>query len=381
MEELSWHDRGRLWLRLGLRLVLLLLFVWAFRAWGGTVAAIFAPFLAALLVAWVLAPAVRWLHGRLGAPRRFLTLLLLALALTALGGILWGLVSGLAGELMELAGDWESLVAALQAGTDRIGEGLRYWMELLPAQLRATVDGLVDQVFQWLETAIPRLLRRIMDALTGLAMSLPSFTVSLIVFGMASYFLTADYPRLRAAAAGKVPRDSRAAFVVVKRAVSAGFGGYVKAEALLSVGVFFILLAGFFLIRQRYALLLALALAVLDFIPILGAGTVLVPWAAAALLMGDPRHAMGLLAVWALVALYRRLAEPRVLGDQTGLSPILSLVSVYAGMKLGGVAGMILGPVVCLVARNLWLAGLLDRALADGKLAVRDIAAILRGEP
>lgn len=379
MEELSWHDRGRLWLRLGLRLVLVLLFLWAFRAWGRTVLSVLAPFLAALLVAWVLAPVVRWLHRKLGAPRKFLTLLLLVLALTALVGGLWWLMSGLAREIVELAGNWEGLVASLQALADRIGAWLRGWMDLLPVQTRSTADSLVEQAFQWLETVIPALLSRGMDCLTGLAMSLPSFTVSLVVFGMASYFLTADYPRLRSAAADKLPRDSRWAIAAVKRAVSAGFGGYVKAEAILSVGVFFILLIGFFLIRQSYALLLALALAVLDFIPIVGSGTVLVPWAAGALLLGDFRHAMGLLAVWALVALYRRLAEPRVLGSQTGLPPILSLVSVYAGMKLGGVAGMILGPVVCLVVRNLWQAGLLDRTAADLKLAGRDMAAILRG--
>ena len=95
--------------------------------------------------------------------------------------------------------------------------------------------------------------------------------------------------------------------------------------------------------------------------------------------MGDYRHALGLMAVWGLVALFRRVGEPKILGDQTGLPPLLSLASVYVGMKAGGVAGMILGPVLCLVALNLLRSGVLDRSLADLRTAFWDISAILRG--
>ena len=121
----------------------------------------------------------------------------------------------------------------------------------------------------------------------------------------------------------------------------------------------------------------------LDFVPILGSGTVLVPWAFIDLFLGRFRHAVGLMVVWGVVALFRRVGEPKVLGNQTGLSPILSLVSVYVGMKLAGVLGMVLGPVLCLVVLNIARAGVFDNILADLRLAAGDISAILRprGEP
>ena len=147
----------------------------------------------------------------------------------------------------------------------------------------------------------------------------------------------------------------------------------------MSAVVFFILLAGFLLIRQPYALLLALALAVLDFIPILGSGTAMVPWAVIDLFTGQLRHGVGLMVVWGVVALFRQVAEPKILGGQTGLPPILSLISVYVGMRLAGVPGMILGPVLCLVVLNVCRSGILDPALADVKLAVSDLGAILKG--
>ena len=108
------------------------------------------------------------------------------------------------------------------------------------------------------------------------------------------------------------------------------FGGYVKAELILSVGVFFILLLGFTLIGQSYTLLLAFLLAVMDFIPIIGAGTVMIPWAVIDLFTGNLRHAIELMVIWGIIALFRRVGEPKAVGDQTGLPPVVSLISIYA---------------------------------------------------
>lgn len=377
MNELTWPQRGRLWLRLGLRLLLLLLGLWGLVRLGPPLISLFAPFLLALLMSWILSPAAGRLHEHFGISRRFLSLFLLLLVFVLLAAGLWALVAGAGRELMSLAGNWEALVASLQAASDAVGHTFSRLMDHLPSLARETAEGLAEQFFQWLETVFPTLLSAAMDALAGVAKRVPSFAVATVVFIMASYFITADYPRLRSSLTDRLPSGPRSFLSLVKRAASAGFGGYVRAELILSVGVFFILLGGFLLIHQPYALLLALALAVLDFIPIIGSGTAMVPWAALDLLTGNLRHAVGLMVVWGLVAIFRRLAEPKVLGDQTGLSPILSLVSVYVGMQAAGVPGMVLGPVLCLVALDICRSGVLDNTVSDVKLACRDAAAIL----
>ncbi len=379
MKELSWSERGKLWLRIGLRLLLLLLALWALVRLGPPLVSLFAPFLLAFFVAWALSPAVGKLHAHFRISRKFLSLALILLVFIALGAMLWALTAGVAGEIASLAGDWTSLMASLQAGAEAVDALFSRLMTHIPAAAQDAVRSMAEQFFLWLENVFPRLLSGALDWLTGVAKRVPSFAVSTVVFVMASYFLTADFSRLRAALRDKLPDGPRSFLSLVRQAVSAGFGGYVKAELILSVGVFFILLGGFLLIHQPYALLLALALAVLDFIPIIGSGTAMVPWAAVDLLLGDFRHAVGLLVVWGLVALFRRLAEPKVLGDQTGLSPILSLVSVYVGMKAAGVMGMVLGPVLCLVVLNICRSGVLDRSLADLRLAYRDLSAVLSG--
>lgn len=380
MRELTWPQRGRLWLRLGIRLAVAAL-VLALLLWAGPfLLSLLMPFLLAAGVAWLLNPAVGWLHKKLGWPRKVLSLLLILLAFAALFGLVWALVASLVGEVASLAGNWDALVSALEGAVNAVTDAFSRFLDLLPLGVQDTVSSLTARLFQWLETVIPQVLTVAVDYAAGMAKGLPSFTVALVAFLMATYFITADYPSLRARLADRLPRGPRAFLSQVKRAVSAGFGGYLKAELIISIGVFFILLGGFFLIRQDYAILLALGLAVLDFIPILGSGTVMVPWAVIDLFMGDFRHAIGLGVVWGLVALFRRLAEPKILGDQTGLSPILSLVSIYVGMRLGGVAGMILAPVLCLVALNITAAGVFDNILSDLKLAVKDVSAILAPE-
>ena len=147
------------------------------------------------------------------------------------------------------------------------------------------------------------------------------------------------------------------------------------------MGVFFILLTGFTLTGQPYGLLLAFLLAVLDFIPIVGAGTVMVPWAVVDLCLGNLRQAVELMVIWGVIALFRRVGEPKIVGDQTGLPPVVSLISIYVGMRLAGVLGMILAPVVCMVFLNICRLGVFTPVLEDLRLAAGDLAAFLRDRP
>lgn len=95
----------------------------------------------------------------------------------------------------------------------------------------------------------------------------------------------------------------------------------------------------------------------------------------------DFSNAAWLMGIWGVIALFRRVMEPKFVGDQTGLSPILSLVSIYVGMKLAGVLGMILGPVALLILLNLAGMGCFQGLALDLRAAAKDIAAILSQRP
>lgn len=378
---LTWRQRGWLWLRLMVRLLLALLaaglIVWV----GRPLLSLLAPFVAALVTAAILNPLVRRLQRRLCWSRRALTMVLLAVLFGLLGAGL-GFLGYIAGqEIVALAQNWNGLLGSLQSMMDQL-QALsdRLWA-LVPEQLSDPVQGAMSALLDWLNQTTPALVQHLADYTTDKAMGVPSFCVALVVYVMAAYFLTADYPYLRAKAARSMDQGLLAFLGEVKTVALGAFGGYLKAELLLSVGVFFILLGGFVLTRQPYGLLLALGLAVLDFIPIVGAGTVMVPWAVVELVTRNFSSAISLMVIWGVIALFRRAMEPKFVGDQTGLSPVLSLLSVYVGMKLGGVLGMILGPVLTLVVLNLAGMGLFRGLRSDLAAAAWDVAAILSRRP
>ena len=380
-KQLTWPQRGALWLRLGIRLGLTALAVWLAARFGRPLLSLFAPFLLALIAAAALNPLVKKLQRLLGWNRQVLTLLLLFLIFGLLGGGLALLVYAAAGQLVSLVQNWGGLLDSLQAVMDQLEALFARLLTLVPPQVNEIVENAGDSLFQWLSEAAPAALGNLGLEAGERAMGLPAFLVALVIFIMATFLLTADYPYLRSRYVQHLDEGLLRFLGQLRTTALGAFGGYVKAEFLLSVGVFFILLAGFFLIRQPYGLLLSLGLAVMDFIPIIGAGTVMVPWAFVALFTGDFTAAVELMAIWGVIALFRRVMEPKFVGDQTGLSPILSLVSIYVGMKLAGVLGMVFGPVVLLVVLNLAGMGMFRGARLDLEAAARDIAAILSERP
>ena len=380
-KQLTWPQRGALWLRLGIRLGLTALAVWLAARFGRPLLSLFAPFLLALIAAAALNPLVKKLQRLLGWNRQVLTLLLLFLIFGLLGGGLALLVYAAAGQLVSLVQNWGGLLDSLQAVMDQLEALFARLLTLVPPQVNEIVENAGDSLFQWLSEAAPAALGNLGLEAGERAMGLPAFLVALVIFIMATFLLTADYPYLRSRYVQHLDEGLLRFLGQLRTTALGAFGGYVKAEFLLSVGVFFILLAGFFLIRQPYGLLLSLGLAVMDFIPIIGAGTVMVPWAFVALFTGDLSAAVELMAIWGVIALFRRVMEPKFVGDQTGLSPILSLVSIYVGMKLAGVLGMVFGPVVLLVVLNLAGMGMFRGARLDLEAAARDIAAILSQRP
>ncbi len=379
---LTWRQRGQLWLRLGIRAALTALAVLFLLFVAVPFLYLMSPFVLALLLAWALNPAVRWLKGKLTAvSRKAISLIVLILAFGAVGAVCYGLGWALAGQLRSLLENWEPIRQSVSDTIDAVGAWLRHIGDLLPDSMVTTGDDLVGAVTGWLKGLdFSAQIQDLAGRATGLVSAVPSFAVAAVVFVMASYFIVSDYPRLRYMVTEQMPAPVRSFCGQVRDIFMEAFGGYIKSQLLLSFGVFLILTAGFFIIRQPYGLLLAFGLAVMDFIPIIGAGTVMVPWAVIDLITANYEEAVGLMLIWGVIVLFRRMAEPKILGDQTGLSPILSLVGIYAGMRLGGVLGMIVGPLLLLVLINLSKLGIFKPVASDLRLAARDIYAVLKRE-
>ena len=380
---LTWSERAQLWLRLGLRAVLALgglaLAVWV----GLPLLSLLSPFVLALVLAWGLNPAVKWLQRRSGAPRKAISMVLVILVFAVMVGVLFGLGWAAVGQVRSLLDNRQSLLDELLEGLAGVVNSVQGWLsglgDFVPQGVLTTGEDLMAAVLDWARGLdFSGWLAQMAGQAPSMAANVSNFAVALVVFVMASYFITGDYPRLRFELTDRVPMVARDFCRSLKDIFMSAFGGYIKSQLILSLGVFAILAVGFLFMGQPYGLLLAFALAVLDFIPIIGAGTVMVPWAVIDMVLAQYGEAAALMAVWGVIVLFRRFAEPKILGNQTGLSPILSLVGIYVGMKIGGVLGMVVGPLLLLVCINLAKLGIFRPVLDDLSLAAADINAILR---
>ena len=372
-EERTWSRRIRVWLRLGIR-----------TAGGGAILlslrllppllSTLLPFLLAFGVAAALNPLVRRLQRRLGWNRQMLSLVSVLLIFGLTGGALSLLVYLAGQELAVLLRQWEQLSGSLQ----RNGGWLPRLERMLPAEIIQPVSALAGQLKGWVQESTSEFLSAAARRAASAAAAFPEFLLGLAVFLIASYFLTAEYPYLRTRIIQHMSEEVCDFLRQLKQIAAAATGGYLKAQLLLSSGVFFLLLGGFLLWGQEYALLLALGLAVLDFIPLIGAGTILIPWSLLSILTGRYEDTIWTAALLGVTAAFRHLTEPKIVGDQTGLSPVASLMSIYVGMKLAGVIGMILGPIATLMVLNLSGLGLFHGLHRDLSFVMEDICALFR---
>ena len=142
-------------------------------------------------------------------------------------------------------------------------------------------------------------------------------------------------------------------------------GGYFLAQFKIMFVVGLILFAGFWILGVSYAPVLALAIALLDFLPVFGTGTVLIPWALLRIISGDYAFGAGLGLLYILTQVVRQLVQPKLVGDTMGLNPLLTLFLLYLGFKISGISGMILAVPVGLLVMSLWQYGAFEGMISS----------------
>lgn len=311
------------------------------------------PFLIGALLALAAEPAVAFLCAKLRMRRGVAAGIGVTMTFTALLTLVVLLCALLVREVRTLAGIIPDLEQSIRSGMDSLSGWLIGLSSGAPAGIRSALtrnvtelftDGsaLLDRVTDFLLRLASGILSHVPGSFLGLATSvISSFMISSRLPGIRQYFRT-HFP------VGKL----RPAMKALGRLKST-LGGWLKAQVKLSGITFLISLLGFFLLRIPHAPLWAVAVALVDAFPILGSGTVLVPWSLVCFLQGDRLQAFGLLGVYAAAALGRSVLEPKFVGKQLGLDPLATLLSLYAGYKLFGFLGMILAPMAAVTITQL----------------------------
>ncbi|OUM96261.1 MAG: sporulation integral membrane protein YtvI [Thermobacillus sp. ZCTH02-B1] len=193
----------------------------------------------------------------------------------------------------------------------------------------------------------------------SLAGEIPNLFIFFIVFLVAVYMFSYSLPTMKASFLSIFAEESRKQVEEVLDSLRRSIFGFLRSQLILSALTYVITLSGFLLLGIKYPMAIALLVVIVDIMPILGTGSVLVPWATYLILMnGDWYTGIGLIVLFLFITVFRRIIEPKVLGDSVGISALAALISLYVGLKLAGVVGVFLGPLVVIIFMAARKAGL-----------------------
>ena len=317
------------------------------------------PFLLALGLSALAEPTVTKLRRRLRVRRSFAAVAVTTLVLVVFGGGIALLVLRLVVELRDWSASLPEAVARFPAVWNGFLDRLELWYGNSPVFIRSALDLLAEQLEQEAPSLAGSVGEWLMGEVSGILAAAPKAGLFLMTTVLAVYFTSVSYPAILAFLKRQLPLPWQSRCREAARCFRSTMLKWLRAEVLLLLVTFGILLMGFTWIGIDFALLAAAFTALVDALPVLGTGTVLLPWAAGCFLLGDTQQGLSILALYGAAFLAHTLLEPRLLAGQAGLPPITALLAMYVGFHFMGVGGMVLLPIVLLLAKQLQDAGVI----------------------
>jgi len=341
---------------------LYLLLVYLFPVMGrilGYIPNLFLPFIFAILIAILVEPVVNFFETKLRFKR---VLAVLTSLLLVIGGFVY-LVSMLVTAIIK---QLTTIYRATQSNADSmiadmigtISEVRLIFLRLdLPLQIQNTLQSSLQQAIEWAQ----HLISAIINSLVTFVTLLPGLMIFLMIATVATFFIIKDRALIRSFVLHIIPPGMRDSGQDVLGKLIKAFVGFVKAYSILISITFILTLVAMKILNVQYALTLALIIALADILPVLGPGAIYVPWIIWEFISHHLAMGIALLAAYVIISAVRQFLEPKIVGDNIGLHPLVTLMSLYVGLKLGGVVGMIMGPVCVVIFIAIYRTGVLDR--------------------
>lgn len=300
-----------------------------------------APFAIAFIVAFLLKRPIAFLSRKLKLPRKpvaLLTVLVFYLTvgtlITLLGIKLVGGIVGLMGRLPML---YETYGAPYLAQVMANLEAILYQLD---DGLVAAINSLGTQLLSALGSMISKISSSAISFASNFATSLPGFFIKVVLMIISSFFIAGDYEKLTGFCINQLSDNAKKIFIQIKEYVVGTLWVCIRSYAIIMTITFTELSIGLSILKINHAVPLALCIAIFDILPVLGTGGIMIPWVVLTAIRGNFGLALGLLAVYVIITIIRNIIEPKIVGSQLGLHPVVTLASMYAGVRLLGGIGL-----------------------------------------
>ena len=307
---------------------------------------LFLPFLLGGGIALVAEPAVRFLQRRLRFSRGIAT----GIGVTATLMLLLGLLSMLGALLVKELGRLTALVPDLEntarQGMTLLEDFLVGAAQKAPENARPMLTRTVLNFFDDGTVIVKQAAQKALSVLTAILGWVPDGALGLGTGLLSGFMISARLPKIRKAIQTKLPKRWREHYLPALQRIKNALFGWLRAQLKLAAVTCIILLAGFLILGIPYAPLWAILIAFVDAVPLFGTGTVLIPWALVRFLQGNMLQGTGLLCIYAAALITRTVLEPRMVGRQLGIDPLITLLALYAGYRLWGFWGLLAAPIL-----------------------------------
>lgn len=329
-------------------LALWLAFAWLLWISAKWILPFIAPLLFGILIAIMIEPVVKLLH-RLRVPRTVGTLTTLLVFFGGSFTLVMLLISKLVIELADFVGRLPSMTEGLVLqGQDLLHKAMEYYGTLSP-EMSAEVQKNLNKIAAALSVFGTGVLNSMKNTLLSIPSTVTIFVLSLLI----AFFISKDFRLWQVRFLRLIHPEIRKRGDVVLDDLGKATFGYVRAQVILIFITYVQALVGLLILRVEYAFTLSLLAAALDILPLLGTGSLFVPWALYALVTGNTSLGIGLLIVYGLIVAVRQVLEPKVLADSIGLDPLVTLVVMYAAYQAIGFVGVILAPFLIIIFNSL----------------------------
>ncbi len=323
------------------------------------------PFLIAYVISLIVDPLIKWVHKKTDFSRKVSSVIVLAtIFVIAVSLIAWGLVS-LVSEATNLLSGLNSYIEKGTALVQKFTEKMDWNKLQFSKEVVNIGQNIVNNFLNTLTTFIKNTLTKFLNYMT----SIPTLFIYIVITILATYFITSDKFYILDRMEHHLSKKMMGKIMKHTREITSTLGGYLKAEITL-IGISFIIvligLYSFYLLHMdiHYPLLMAILIGFIDALPILGTGTIMIPWAIMLFLNNNISLAFSILGLYIFIIVVKQILEPKIVSHNIGIHPIFTLISMYTGFKLVGIVGLFIGPIILIILKNIF-AEVIDKGIVN----------------
>ncbi len=311
------------------------------------------PFIIGALIAYMVEPLVNFAHKKLKIPRK-ITSAIIILGVAGIGIYLLILLGyKLYDEASAIVSNSSGWIGEATALFDKVGITIKGYVTHLPSDFVKYIENMSQSLETFILSIPSNYGQQVINHVTKFVSSIPTAVLSVVISLIFAYFFSADLDIIKKFIRQNLPKKIRGFFTSTKAEVFKIVGQYFKSYGKILLITFAEIWIAFMILRIDYAITFAIIIAIFDILPILGTGGVLIPWALICFFTGDVPRGIGLAVTYLVILLVRQYIEPRIVGKQIGLHPVITLIAMFTGLRLLGLFGMFLFPITITLLKNL----------------------------